>query len=218
MVEIEIKRQSVVFVKADAIVNAAKNSLLGGGGVDGAIHKAAGPELLKECRSLNGCETGCAKLTGAYEIENAKYIIHTIGPVYGSDENSRELLMSCYLSSLRIAKEKALSSIAFPCISTGIFGYPLRDAARAAISAVYRWEKENSEYDIRVIFCCFTEEEFNVYESLKCPVCEKHFFIEKYEICPVCSWENDPVQNKDPEFKGGANTLCLKEAREKYLH
>lgn len=149
----------------DAIVNAANASLLGGGGVDGAIHRKAGAELLAECRSLGGCPTGEARLTRAYRLP-AKYIIHTVGPVWrGGLENEAALLSACYQNSLRLAVEHRLSSVAFPCISTGIYGYPFSEAAEIAVETVSAFL---NAYDGRldVIFCCFTEQALAVYRSL----------------------------------------------------
>ncbi len=167
MIRIELLKASVVFANADAIVNAANSSLLGGGGVDGAIHAAAGPKLLEECYTLHGCKTGEAKITGAYNIQNAKYIIHTVGPIYGANSNDEELLFNCYINSLSLAKKYKCKSIAFPCISTGVYGYPLMDACRIAVKAIKLWENENKDTDMNVLLCCFTEREYQSFDSLR---------------------------------------------------
>jgi O-acetyl-ADP-ribose deacetylase (regulator of RNase III) len=159
-------RGSVVDMQVDAIVNAAKNSLLGGGGVDGAIHRAAGPELLTECKTLGGCETGRAKLTGAYKILHADYIIHTVGPVYKGLETDSQLLGDCYRNSLDLALEHGCSSIAFPGISTGSYGYPLEEAARVSAGAVARWLDAHPETVMDVYLCCFRDEELDAYRAL----------------------------------------------------
>ncbi len=145
----------------DAIVNAANSSLLGGGGVDGAIHRVAGPELVQECRLLGGCKTGDAKITKGYQLP-AKFVIHTVGPVWrGGDSGEAELLSSCYRRSLEIAAARELTSIAFPCISTGIFGYPSQLAAEVAVSAVRDFTVTESSLR-EVIFCCFSESDYNL--------------------------------------------------------
>ena len=149
--------------QVDAIVNAANSSLLGGGGVDGAIHRAAGPELVHECRLLGGCKTGDAKITGGYRLP-ARYIIHTVGPVWrGGTSGEPELLASCYRRSIEVAGTNGVRTIAFPSISTGIYGYPVELAARVAISTV-REALEGREIQV-VTFCCFSESDLRVYEE-----------------------------------------------------
>ena len=150
----------------DAIVNAANSSLLGGGGVDGAIHRAAGPKLLEECRSLGGCETGEAKITGAYDLP-ARYVIHTVGPVWhGGDEGEPDLLRACYRNCLAIAAGRGVATIAFPGISTGIYGYPKGDAARIAVSTVREESAALGNTITEVTFCCFSAADLEIYRSL----------------------------------------------------
>lgn len=153
--------------KADAIVNAANQTLLGGGGVDGAIHMAAGPELLRECKTLNGCETGQAKITRAYNIRNASYIIHTVGPVYHGVAEDAFLLAACYRNSLDLALAHGCSSIAFPCISTGAYGYPIEKAAKVALQATEQWLDAHPDVVMEVYFCCFNNREMAAYRKLK---------------------------------------------------
>ncbi len=156
VMKIEILRADITQLSVDAIVNAANNSLLGGGGVDGAIHRAAGENLLIECRSLNGCNTGQAKITKGYKLP-ANYIIHTVGPVWqGGGENEEQLLASCYRECLRIAKEHQFKSIAFPAISCGIYGFPIAKASAIAMREVLNCQAETSLE--RVIFACFNDE------------------------------------------------------------
>ncbi len=154
-------------LNVDAIVNAANSSLLGGGGVDGAIHRAAGPDLLHECRLLGGCKTGQAKLTKGYRLP-AKYIVHTVGPVWrGGGNGEAQLLADCYRNSIALATSKTdVSSIAFPSISTGIYGYPIEDAARIAVDTVQATLKSTSNNIHEVIFCCFSERDLQIYERL----------------------------------------------------
>lgn len=154
-------------LEVDAIVNAANQSLLGGGGVDGAIHRAAGPGLLNECRNLGGCKTGEAKITSGHNLA-AKYVIHTVGPVWrGGKSNEESLLKSCYLSSLNLAKKYDCQSIAFPCISTGIYGFPAEPAAIIAINSCY-WFIEQNGPIMKILFCCFLESDFEIYERMLC--------------------------------------------------
>ncbi len=151
-------------LEVDAIVNAANNTLLGGGGVDGAIHRAAGKGLLEECRTLRGCKTGEAKITYGYDLP-AKYVIHTVGPIYSGKYSDKKLLQDCYWNSLTVARDHGIHTIAFPSISTGVYGYPVEKAVDAAVPTVLQWLGENDDYDMRVTFCCFDDQTFQVYKK-----------------------------------------------------
>jgi O-acetyl-ADP-ribose deacetylase len=158
-------RADITTLAVDAIVNAANTSLLGGGGVDGAIHRAAGPELLAECRSLGGCTTGDAKITRGYRLP-APWVIHTVGPVWhGGERGERELLASCYRRSLEIALDHGLRTIAFPSISTGAYGFPVAEAAAIAGRTVREF-LDSSPRPLEVTFCCFSPPDLAVYEAV----------------------------------------------------
>ena len=176
-------RQEVAMIKAvrgditkindvDAIVNAANRTLLGGGGVDGAIHRAAGRKLLEECRTLNGCDTGDAKLTGAYDLP-CSHVIHTVGPVWhGGDHGEAELLASCYRRSLQVAAEHGIRRIAFPSISTGVYHYPVREAAKIAVGTVTEFLEEHPDAFDVVEWVLFDDNTMQVYEQAIAEVCD----------------------------------------------
>ena len=160
---IKAVKADITKLQTDAIVNAANNTLLGGGGVDGAIHRAAGPQLLAECRTLNGCETGQARITKGYNLP-AKYVIHTVGPVwYGGEQGEPQLLADAYRNSLKLAEEHNLKSIAFPAISTGVYGYPKEEAAHIAIGTIREFLKE---YDMEVVLTAFSDGDLKRYERI----------------------------------------------------
>ncbi len=161
---LEIVMGDITELKVDAIVNAANNSLLGGGGVDGAIHAAAGPELLLECITLNGCEIGQAKITKGYNLP-AKYVIHTVGPIWnGGSFGEKELLADCYRNSLRIAMENGIKTIAFPSISTGAYGYPIEEAAEVALNEIITFLRKDNSVE-KVVIVCFGRKPFDIYNQ-----------------------------------------------------
>lgn len=164
MTRFEIIEGDITTQKVDAIVNAANESLLGGGGVDGAIHRTAGPELLVECRSLNGCAIGEAKITKAYNLPS-KHVIHTVGPIWrGGDNNEAKLLANCYRNSLNLATKHNLKSIAFPSISTGVYGYPIDLASKIALNEISNYLNKHQEIEkIRIV--CFGKDDFQTYQK-----------------------------------------------------
>ena len=165
MLKIELYKGDITKLEVDAIVNAANKTLLGGGGVDGAIHRVAGKELLQACEKLNACETGDAKITLAYNLPS-KFVIQTVGPIYkGGKNNEADKLASCYRRSLELAVENGVKTLAFPNISTGVYGYPKTEAAQIAIKTVSDFLKVNSEIK-PVIFCVFDEDNYEIYNNL----------------------------------------------------
>ena len=193
---LEIVRNDITRMKVDAIVNAANNSLLGGGGVDGAIHRAAGPDLLEECRKLNGCPTGMAKITKAYRLP-ARYVIHTVGPVWqGGTRGERELLVSCYRSSLALAAEYECETVAFPMISAGVYGYPKDLAMQVAVETITDFLLK---YDMTVFLVVFGHEEFitgtklfrNVREYIDDAYADRHI-LRRQQSARESIWQRDP--------------------------
>lgn len=164
MHRIEIIQADITTLKVDAIVNAANSSLLGGGGVDGAIHRAAGPQLLEECKTLGGCKTGEAKITKGYKLP-AKFVIHTVGPVWHGGKNGEpEKLRSCYENSLILATDNEVKTIALPAISTGVYGYPLKEATKIAVKTAQKY-LETHKLPEKVYFVCFSNEAYEIYVS-----------------------------------------------------
>jgi O-acetyl-ADP-ribose deacetylase (regulator of RNase III) len=161
--KIEIRQGDITKLEVDAIVNAANQSLLGGGGVDGAIHRAAGPDLLAECRTIGGCPTGEARITKGYSLP-ARYVIHTVGPVYSGKPQDSQLLTNCYENSLQLAVENKVASIAFPAISCGVYGYPIEDACKIAVDTTCNFLKTNKSVD-KAIFVLFSDQDCQVYQK-----------------------------------------------------
>jgi len=165
MAELKVVQADITQLDVDAIVNAANKSLLGGGGVDGAIHRAAGPELLAECKTLGGCSTGSAKITGGYRLP-ARYVIHAVGPVWsGGEHGEEELLASCYRTALELASDHEVERIAFPSISTGVYRFPFERACRIAVAECRRFSSANN-LPKQVIFCCFSESDARLYQQV----------------------------------------------------
>jgi O-acetyl-ADP-ribose deacetylase (regulator of RNase III) len=165
---LELIQADITTLDVDAIVNAANHSLLGGGGVDGAIHRAAGPQLLAECRTLGGCETGEAKITKGYRLK-ARHVIHTVGPIYSGTPRDAELLASAVRSSLRLAAEHHLKSIAFPAISTGVYGYPMAEAAHVILSTIVNYLNNEASFERvleRVVVCLYDHRALNIFEAV----------------------------------------------------
>ncbi|XP_055358318.1 ADP-ribose glycohydrolase MACROD2 isoform X7 [Betta splendens] len=193
--KVSLHKGDITLLEVDAIVNAAKSSLLGGGGVDFCIHKAAGTCLYDECRSLNGCEIGKAKITCGYDLP-ARYVIHTVGPVAKNHvgQTERDDLASCYKNTLMLMAENNLRTVAFPCISTGIYGFPNLPAADIALNTVKNWIEHNSEKITRVIFCVFLETDFHIY---------KDKMSEMFKGSAASEGNDVPMESQNPDDDGG---------------
>jgi O-acetyl-ADP-ribose deacetylase (regulator of RNase III) len=161
--KLEVRQGDITTLEVDAIVNAANSSLLGGGGVDGAIHRTAGPELLAECRTLGGCPTGEARITGGYKLA-ARYVIHTVGPVYSGKAQDKALLSACYQNSLKLAVDNHAASLAFPAISCGVYGYPIADACRIAVDTTCNFLRHTPSIE-KVIYMLFSPEDRKIYQE-----------------------------------------------------
>lgn len=166
MLKIEIVQGDITKQEVEAVVNAVNKSLLGGGGVDGAIHQATGPQLLEECKTLGGCQPGEAKITKGYNLP-AKYVIHTVGPIWsGGKKEEPKILRNCYLNSLKLAKKKGIKSIAFPAISCGVYCYPPKEAAKVAIKTIMNFIKKNPGLFEKVVLVLYTKELFEIYQKV----------------------------------------------------
>lgn len=163
---VEIIKGDITALELDCIVNAANNTLLGGGGVDGTIHRVAGIELYKECKELGGCETGQAKITNGYNLPS-KHVIHTVGPIYSHFRHERccQLLSQCYENSLDLALKNNINSIAFPSISTGVYGFPIEYACKIALKTINDWQNNHKSYTIKILICCYSDETFEMYQK-----------------------------------------------------
>ncbi|KRQ88048.1 O-acetyl-ADP-ribose deacetylase [Caloramator mitchellensis] len=211
---LEIIRNDITKVYADAIVNAANSSLLGGGGVDGAIHRAAGPELLEECRNLGGCETGQAKITKGYKLP-AKYVIHTVGPVWQGGKNNEEMLLAdCYKNSLALAKEYKLESIAFPLISTGAYGYPKDKALKIAISVIGDFLLNN---DMTVYLVVYDKSAFvmseKLFSSIKQYIDDKYIEEQPFNRRYLIEEMHQASYSMEPEFQTAEESIINKKKK-----
>ena len=162
---LQIIRQDITKVACDAIVNSTNPSMIGAGGADAAIHEAAGPKLDAACKKIGGCPVGEARITKGYQLP-CRYVIHTVGPIYSGSPEDPVLLRSCYINSLNLARKHDLHSIAFPAISAGVYGYPKKEAAKIAIGSVKEWLESNSDYDMDVIFSCFDQGMYEIYQDM----------------------------------------------------